>query len=73
MKTFSLKKVAGVLVATVVAAPAFADTTSVAFTAPSLDFTAVSAWVGGALAAGVIGIAVSFKGIDLAKRGIKKA
>lgn len=38
----------------------------------AVDFTAVAAWV---VVAGVaiIGISMAFKGIDLGKRGVKKA
>lgn len=38
----------------------------------AVDFTTVAAWVG-ATGVLIIGIAMAFKGIDLGKRGIKKA
>jgi hypothetical protein len=38
----------------------------------AVDFSSVATWVGTAGVA-IIGIAMSFKGIDLGKRGVKKA
>ena len=38
----------------------------------AVDFSAVATWVGLAGVA-VIGITMAFKGIDLGKRGVKKA
>ena len=38
----------------------------------AVDFTSVATWVGTAGIA-IIGIAMAFKGIDLGKRGVKKA
>lgn len=38
----------------------------------AVDFTTVAAWVG-TLGVAVIGITMAFKGIDLGKRGVKKA
>ncbi len=38
----------------------------------AVDFTAVTTWVGVAGLA-IIGIAMAFKGVDLGKRGVKKA
>lgn len=38
----------------------------------AVDFTTVAAWVG-VTGVAVIGIAMAFKGIDLGKRGVKKA
>ncbi len=38
----------------------------------AVDFTSVATWVGTAGVA-IIGIAMAFKGIDLGKRGVKKA
>ncbi|KAF1072204.1 MAG: hypothetical protein GAK45_00289 [Pseudomonas citronellolis] len=38
----------------------------------AVDFTTVVAWVGTAGVA-IVGIAMAFKGIDLSKRGVKKA
>ena len=42
------------------------------FTAPDIDFASITAWVGGALLLGVVGVALAMKGIELAKRGINK-
>nr|WP_199066965.1 hypothetical protein [Chromobacterium sp. ASV5] len=70
MKT---NKIAMGLIAFLAAGAAFADGgATVAFTPPALDFSAITAWVGGAVAVGVLGTAVAFKGIDLGKRGIRK-
>ncbi|MFG0585382.1 hypothetical protein ACF8C1_19360 [Pseudomonas sp. zjy_9] len=38
----------------------------------AVDFTTVAAWVG-ATGVAIIGITMAFKGIDLGKRGVKKA
>jgi len=38
----------------------------------AVDLTTVATWVGG-MGVVVIGIAMAFKGIDLGKRGVKKA
>jgi len=38
----------------------------------AVDFSTVATWVGSAGVA-IIGIALAFKGIDLGKRGVKKA
>ena len=38
----------------------------------AVDFSSVATWVGTAGVA-IIGIAMGFKGIDLGKRGVKKA
>lgn len=38
----------------------------------AVDFTSVATWVGTAGIA-IIGIAMAFKGVDLGKRGVKKA
>jgi hypothetical protein len=38
----------------------------------AVDFTTVSAWVGG-IGVTVIGITMAFKAIDLGKRGVRKA
>lgn len=38
----------------------------------AVDFTTVLAWVGG-VGVTIIGITMAFKGIDLGKRGVKKA
>ena len=38
----------------------------------AVDFSSVATWVGTAGVA-IIGIAMAFKGIDLGKRGVKKA
>lgn len=38
----------------------------------AVDFSTVATWVGTAGVA-IIGIAMAFKGIDLGKRGVKKA
>lgn len=38
----------------------------------AVDFTSVATWVIGAGVA-IVGIAMAFKGIDLGKRGVKKA
>lgn len=51
-----------------VAGAAMAD----GFTAPDIDFAAITTWVGGALLLGVVGVALAMKGIELAKRGISK-
>lgn len=38
----------------------------------AVDFSTVATWVGSA-GVSIIGIALAFKGIDLGKRGVKKA
>jgi len=38
----------------------------------AVDFTTVAAWVG-LTGVAIIGITMAFKGIDLGKRGVKKA
>jgi len=38
----------------------------------AVDFSSVAAWVG-TVGVAVIGITMAFKGIDLGKRGVKKA
>lgn len=38
----------------------------------AVDFTTVATWVGG-IGVAIIGITMAFKGIDLGKRGVKKA
>lgn len=38
----------------------------------AVDFSTVATWVG-AIGVAVIGITMAFKGIDLGKRGVKKA
>lgn len=38
----------------------------------AVDFNTVATWVAG-VGVAVIGIAMAFKGIDLGKRGVKKA
>jgi len=38
----------------------------------AVDFTGVAIWVGAAGIA-IIGIAMAFKGVDLGKRGVRKA
>lgn len=42
------------------------------FTPPTIDFGPIIAWISGALAVGVIGVALSMKGVELSKRGISK-
>lgn len=38
----------------------------------AVDFTTVAAWVG-TVGVAIIGITMAFKGVDLGKRGVKKA
>lgn len=74
MKHFNVvRKFFAVAAVAAVSSPVFAEGAKVSFNAPDVDFTTILAWVGGALVIGVLGITAAFKGIDLAKRGIKKA
>nr|WP_314898796.1 hypothetical protein [uncultured Deefgea sp.] len=73
MKHFKLvRRFGSVVVGAAVAAPAFAAGSGIDTIFAAVDLTTVATWVVG-VGVLVIGIAMAFKGIDLGKRGIKKA